>query len=578
MISRSRIRYFIIVCLLLVSIQVHAQKVRADVDTNILSQNDVFTFKVVATDAEELPKVDIAPLLSDFTIVDGPAQHTNIQWVNGRKSSSRSLTWSLVPKAPGEYIIPSLAVEVSNKKFSTNSIRITVTQSDPVFVSNDLILNVEVDKKKVMVGEQITVEYTLYTRVNMSIQNLEFPEHTGFWAEELYMPKQIEFHDDLIDGVEYKSATLYRVALFPTQSGEYSLTPMTVHCQVAVQNKNSRRSIWDDPFFSNFTRQTVPKVLRTEEIIVSVDPFPEPQPSDFSGAVGNYTISSNLESVDAKANEAITLKVEVNGTGNIPLFSLPEIDFPHDLDVFPPSVSISKEPFRDAISGTITYEYVIIPRQTGRFTFDRIEFSYFDPESHNYNRISSRPIQLSVAPGDIQKIDANGYSKKEVVLLGQDIRFIRTELPRWTQPDKISLEYQVIFGLYAFTFVLAIFPVIVRSINSSRKSTFSKRQSRAAYRTALVLLRKKSDDPFGQVSKSIYRYVHDKFMLSTNNFDPLSLKNILESEVTDRSLIDEIIQLLQICDAGQFAPGADQFKKTINSKARRILIRIDALL
>jgi hypothetical protein len=92
------------------------------------------------------------------------------------------------------------------------------------------------------------------------------------------------------------------------------------------------------------------------------------------------------------------------------------------------------------------------------------------------------------------------------------------------------------------------------------------------------LLRKKSDDPFGQVSKSIYRYVHDKFMLSTNNFDPLSLKKILESEVTDRSLIDEIIQLLQICDAGQFAPGADQFKKTINSKARRILRRIDALL
>ncbi|MEE9189951.1 MAG: BatD family protein, partial [Candidatus Neomarinimicrobiota bacterium] len=344
MTSRSRPGYIIIVCMLLVSIQIPAQKVRAVVDTNTLSQNDVFTFKVVATDAEELPKVDIAPVLSDFTIVSGPAQQTNVQWVNGRKTSSRSLSWSLVPKASGEYIIPSLVVEVSNKKFSTNSVRITVTQSDPVFVSDDLIFKVDVDKKKVMVGEQITVEYTLYTRVNMSIQDLEFPEHTGFWTEELYMPKQIEFKDDQIDGVEYKSATLYRVALFPTQSGEYPLAPMTVHCQVAVQNQKGRRSIWDDPFFSNFTRQTVPKVLRTEETKISVDPFPEPQPNDFSGAVGKYSVSSNLESVNTKANEAVTLKIVVSGTGNIPLFSLPEIDFPHDLEVFPPSVTISKEP------------------------------------------------------------------------------------------------------------------------------------------------------------------------------------------------------------------------------------------
>jgi hypothetical protein len=564
--------------MLLVSVQVHAQKVRAVVDANTLSQNDVFSFKVVADDAEELPKVDIAPILSDFTIVSGPAQQTNIQWINGRKTSSRSLSWMLVPKAPGEYIIPSLAVEISNKKFSTNLVRITVIQSDPVFVSDDLILKVDVDKKKVTVGEQITVEYTLYTKVNMSIQNLEFPEHTGFWAEELYVPKQIEFKDDQIDGVEYKSATLYRVALFPTQSGDYPLTPMAVHCQVAVQNKNSRRSFWDDPFFSNFTRQTVPKVLRTEETIISVNSFPEPQPGDFSGAVGTYTISSNLESVNVKANDAISLKIIVNGTGNIPLFSMPNIDFPQDLEVFPPSVSISKEPFRDAITGSITYEYVIIPRQTGRYTFDRIEFSYYDPESKNYNRISSRPIQLSVAPGDIQSIDADGYSKKEVVLLGQDIRFIRTELPDWNQPDKIPLEYQIIIGLYAFTLVVAIFPGIVRSINSSRESTYSRRQSRGAYRTAVRLLRKKSDDPFGQVSKSIYRYAHDKFMLSTSNFDPLSLKKILEPKVSDRSLINEIIQLLQICDAGQFAPGADQFKSTINSKARQILRRIDALL
>jgi len=573
----TRIQKILILIVLLLPLAGFSQEVRASVDANPISQNDVFTFKVEVTDADQFPEVDIAPILRDFSLVSGPGQQTSIQWVNGKMTSSRSLSWTLVPKSSGSKKIPALAVKVGKKSFSTNPINMTIAEGDPVFVSDDLILSAVIDKKNVYIGEQITITYSLFTRVNMSIQNIEFPKHIGFWAEELYVPKQVEFRDSDINGVEYKEATLYRVALFPTKSGEYPLTPMTVNCQVVVQNKNQRRSIWDDPFFSGLTRQTVPKVLKTEEILIKVSSFPEPHPDDFNGAVGDFTIKGLLDEQELIVNEAITYIIEVNGTGNVPLFSLPQIEFPQNLEVFPPSVTIEKTPFRDQITGTIKYEHIIIPRETGRYSIPKVEFSFFDPDAKKYRRATSRNRQLTIIPGDSPIVNTGDLTKEEVALLGQDIRFMRTKTPDFMHTKKSIIPIQAIV-LYGFSFVILIFPVLFGGFKSKRNATFSARQSKKAYRIAIRSLNKKSADQFGQVSRAIYKYVHDKFGLSSENLDPIVVQSILINHINNEKLITQLIELLKICDANQFAPGADSAKEPIKSKAKQILKGINASL
>ena len=453
----------------------------------------------------------------------------------------------------------------------------TVTEGDPIFVSDDLILTADIDKRNVFIGEQITITYSLYTRVNMSIQNIDFPKHVGFWAEELYVPKQVEFRDSDINGVEYKEATLYRVALFPTKSGEYPLTPMTVNCQVVVQNKNQRRSIWDDPFFSGLTRQTVPKVLKTEEILINVSSFPEPHPDDFNGAVGDFTIKGQLDEQELKVNEAIIYIIEVNGTGNVPLFSLSPIEFPKNLEVFPPSISVEKTPFRDQITGSIKYEYIIIPRETGRYSIPKVEFSFFDPNTKKYRRATSRNRQMTIIPGDSPIMNTGDLTKEEVALLGQDIRFMRAKTPDFLSTKKSIIPIQAII-LYGFSFVILIFPVIVGGFNSKRNATFNARQSKKAYRNAIRTLNKKSGDLYGHVSRAVYKYLRDKFSLSSENLDPIAVQSILSSHINNEKIIIQLIELLKICDANQFAPGEENSEEQINKKAKQLLKSINALL
>ena len=170
---------------------INAQTVRATVSSNSIQLSDVFTFKVEAVDASKNPEVELAPLLSDFSVISGPAQQTNMQWINGKSSSSRSLSWTLVAKKEGDFTIPALNVKIGKDTYQTNPIQMRVSDSDLDYATNELFLQMDIDKTNAYVGEQITVTYKLFTRVNMSIQNVEFPKHTGFWTEELYVPDHI---------------------------------------------------------------------------------------------------------------------------------------------------------------------------------------------------------------------------------------------------------------------------------------------------------------------------------------------------------------------------------------------------
>jgi len=557
-----------------------AVDVVASVDVNTITTGEVFTFKIEAIDADESPRVDISPLLDDFTIVSGPSQQTNIQWVNGKMKASRSLTWTLAPNHAGMIAIPSLPVKVGKRTLRTNSLQIKVTKTKQITKKNDLFLVTEIDKDEAYVGEQITITYKLYSRVNMSITDIQFPEFVGFWTEELFVPKQIDFRDTRIQGVRYKTATLYKIALFPTKTGDLDLSPMTVKCQVVVRKSRRSRSIWDDPFFNSvdpffnpFGRETTTKILRSADKKITVKPYPPGQPADFTGAVGDFNITTTLDTTAVKINEAITLKVVLKGTGNLSLFSLPELTFPPSLEVFPPTSTIKKEPFRDNITGTITWEYILIPRQTGRFSIPRIELPYFNPDDRQWHRTVSKPIQLKVSPGKGSVIATSGYSKEEVTLLGKDIRYIRSQVPDWIQKGTPKFSTGTLI-FYSLAVLFYFIPGITRNVQTNRLATAKTRRSKKALRIALKKLNRPADDIFTRTAHVIYQYLQDKFLLTSDKLDPHTVSLLLEGRLSPVDL-EDLIRLLKTCDAGRFAPGAEVARETLVTDAKTLLRRID---
>ena len=152
-----------------------AASVRATVDANSISINETFTFRIEAEDTDNIPSVNISSLLDDFTIVSGPAQQTNYSWTNGKSTSTKSLSWTLAPNRAGRLVIPKLIIIAGGNKYRTNSIRIDVKKSGTVASSKELFVLTEIDKDEIYMGEQVTVTYKLYTRVQLGLEKIDYP-------------------------------------------------------------------------------------------------------------------------------------------------------------------------------------------------------------------------------------------------------------------------------------------------------------------------------------------------------------------------------------------------------------------
>ena len=549
--------------------------VHATIDRNKLTLDDVFELKIEAIDGNDSPQVDISPLRKNFIVVNGPSQQTNISWVNGKMTSTRGLSWTLSPKKTGSLVVPSLTVTSGKSKLKTNPIKIHVSKNPVSSKTGDAqshFIRVDLDKNTAYLGEQITVTYQLFTRTDLSIESVDLPEFVGFWTESLYSPRQINMREVTYDGVRYKKAKLYTVALFPTKTGKIPLDTYTINSKVYVEKKKSRRR---DPFFDVFdsfsSRQTIRKALKSETKIINVLPYPDGKPSDFTGAVGNYTVKTSVDVQKVKANEAVTFFIEVKGTGNLSLFSLSELSFPKSLEVFPPVSEINKDSFRDEITGTLRWEYVVIPRQTGRFNLPRVELPFFDPKTAAWKRAKAHSIQISVSPGSVPMGIPEGLTKQEVALLGKDIRYHRTTVPEWNQNNRLPVVAVLFYSLAVCGF---IFPGIANKYQRKQFAGMDVRKSKKALKKAIISLQESGKNEFEMGASVLYTYLKEKFYLQTDNLDPTMVQNVLKNHIPEQEM-NELIQILNRCDAGRFSPQTAEIKSDIIPSAISILKKID---
>ena len=549
--------------------------VTASVSHNTVSKSETFSFKIVALNANESPSVDVSPLGSNFKVISGPAQQTNIQWVNGSMTSSRSLSWTLLALQSGRLNIPSLNVRVGSQVYKTNPIGITVEKGLGRAQVANLFIEAKPDKEQIHLGEQVTVTYRLFTRTNLSVESIEYPKTVGFWSEDLLPARTARFNNTQINGVNYKVATLYKSAMFPTQTGKLKVTPMTAICNVEVSQRR-RRGVFDDPFFNSMFQETQRKFIESDTLEITVMPYPKSPPADFTGAVGQFSIESWLDTSTVSINEAITLHVSLEGTGNLNQFKLSPFSFPQNMEVFPPTASFQRDEFRDQLTGQQKFEYILIPRQSGSFVINPMVLTYFDPVIDEFKTIKTKPMTLEVNQSMQGTYQPKLSGKENVNIIANDIRFIKTDtkIKLKSNPSSISLW---ILSPYVLAMSIFLLPSVTGRMSHRRASSLDLRNNKGALKVALKDIKKEISDPYSDSSMVLYGYIKAKLYLNTNKLDPLILEQNLKNKLSTE-LLNRVVLLAKICDAGRFSPESSQLKDDIKVEITNLLKDLDRSL
>ncbi len=518
--------------------------------------------------------------LKDFNILAGPNQSQSMSIVNGSMSQSTTISFIISAKKEGKVTIgPASVMANGNQKLETAPIVIEVTkgsgqagqgaQSDNQAMGNeinneDLFLRTYLSKSKCYIGEQITVTQKAYSRLDLrGFQNIKFPPYNGFWSQQEEGNRQINPQQEVINGVTYIVAEYSKVYLFPQRSGTITIEPVELECIVRRATQKQPRNIFEQ-FFGSGGYEDVAVKVKSKPVKVEVKELPEEgKPEGFSGAVGNFSYKAELSKEQVKANDAVNIKLTITGRGNIALLEAPKAELPESFETYDPK---STETIKTAggVSGSKTFDYLIIPREKGEFMIDKLNFSYFDPEKKQYVKLPSPDMKLTVLEGEAGSAQVIVPHKKGLKETENDIRYIKTgdlELEETQDEFFSSARHYAMLVIPCLAFLGAV--VIARqrikansdlsAVKERKAARMAKKQLSAAEKHMLA---NRKDEFFNEVLNALHRYISDKLGLPVADLSKERILAMLEQRQVDDQTRLQLLDTLNTCEYAKYAPSA----------------------
>ena len=547
------------------------QNIETIVSNKNVSLNESLDFIIKLENIDANPEVNFAPMLDYFSIISGPNIGSEYKFINGKKSSSRSISWRIIPKKTGKIKIPNLEVKVGKKIYLTEDITISVSEQISNANTNDMFLKVELSNSNVKIGEQITIKYIFFTRMASRVIETEFPEFEGFWVEKLYDPSGTQIDPDswddvVIDNYKYKSLKLYEVALFPLSDGVFDLEPMIMKVETKEKDPSFKRLFWDDPFFDTFSQKTKARILVSDKKTIKVENLKN-QPDNFTGAVGIFEINSSLSSLNVENGTPVTFYLELAGEGNLDNIGRPEIDFPDNFDIFEGEIKKDRN-ISDRVSGSIIWEYNLIPRKSGNYTIKSVEFPFFHTGINSWKKIKTNPIKFSV----IKTLDTEYNKTNENFSSSQEIRYIKLNMPSWKKEnsDKFYIGYISILLLSLMLFLSPFFSSKFSSFIDIQSVKF---KSRSALSNSINVL-SSSKDVYSDCLHVINQFFFDKALIDSVNVDYLALKKQLKDKIKSKDLV-MLKEILDQCNKYNYTELSGKKNNKIKNKTIKLLSEIN---
>ena len=523
-----------------------------------------------------------APSFENFLLVGGPNRSTSMQIINGSMSQSSNMGYVLQATKEGKFVIPSatittkkgktlrskkINVNVSkNANFGQNQSRTAPPQQNSpaqrgstqnVSPTSDasVWLGVVTDTTGIYQGQQVTVTYRLYTNIDvMNYEIISPPSLTGFWVQDITPTHRQTPNMEIINNISYRTLDLKKYALFPQRSGTLTIDQMEVKVSARYADPNGGRNIWGQLQYRSRNIN-----LKNENFDLSVFPLPEEgKPDDFTGAVGNFTLSATLDNPNVRENESIVYTLSIGGEGNIKLIELNDLQFPDVFEKFDPIVSEDVYQKQDKINGRKKFEYTLIPSKMGQHTIPMLEFSYFNPETKRYEIARSRPITVNVSKGD-----GNNQIAKPIEE--------QNELYGLKTSTSLSRKGRYIFASWWY-WLLLILPTFAIPFFYNKKqkelaelSDVVSFKRKRANQVAILSLKKaenfkqKGDKRnfYDEIIHALWNYLSDKFNIPSSQLSKEKIASELRFNEVSEPNVKKVLETITYCEMALFAPVAD---------------------
>lgn len=576
-------------------------------ESAVTGQSFRIVYTVNSTDGQFNP-----PKFDPAFAVSGPQQSSsrNVQWINGQMSSvsTTTLIYYVVVQTPGTYTIPPAQFETRKFTVSSEERQIVITSGGSVqsqslgqgqtggqgqasqasAPGSGVSLRLILSNREVYVGQPVTATLKLFTRTNLSgISDLKWPDFRGFLREDIETPPLRSLENEIIDGVQYGTGVLQRFTLYPQIPGELRIEPVEITAMVQ-QRTGVRDPFFDDPFFDSFFSgvSTVPQKVMTQPATVRVKPLPVPTPADFHGAVGSFDLTSSLTATEVEVNDALTLVITLKGSGNLNLAGVPVINFPHGIEKFDPKVTVKSTA---PASGTKTFEYLLIPRNTGTFDIPPVSYTVFDVQQEKYVTLRTGGYSVTVTgtPGQPETATSIFVPGEEVRYIGQDIRFIRNGNGRIavSSPPLVSAAYYWLW--YALALFITAAVLLFRREQIRRNADLAGVRNRKAGRNARRMLDRaktllssgKTELVNSEIARALWGYLSDKLSIPMSDLNRENCFSELERRNVDQETITELDLIVSATEYSQYAPKSEGESPTgLYRRAVAMINRLENLL
>ncbi len=574
--------FLLTIIYLLTALTLAAQEITINVDapqSAAAGERFRIVYTINSTDGRFQP-----PAFDPSFTVSGPQSSSshNVQWINGDVSSvsTTTLIYYVTASTPGRYTIPPAQYEAKKLTVSSATAEIEITaagttpaqsvqqnkQSAASVPESKLSLRLLLSTREVYVGQPITATLKLFTTVNLSgINDLKYPDFKGFLKDDIETPQLTNLESEVIDGVQYGTGVLQRFVLYPQISGDLLID--TVQITALMQQRASINDpFFSDPFFDNFFSNvtTVAMKVSTRPVRIRVKPLPSPQPADFHGAVGSFDLTSSLSKTDVEANDAVTYTLILRGTGNLNLAGAPVINFPQGIEKYDPKVTVKSS---GTAPGTKTFEFLLIPRNTGTFDLPPVSYTVFDAEKDKYITLHTQGYNIKVT-GNTGGVAANApvyVPGDDVKYLGQDIRFMRngkSRLEHVASPLVSRTYYWLWFALALFMTAVVL---LLRRETIKRNADITGLRNRRAARNARRRLSKalslldtgKPEMVNDELAKALWGYLGDKLTIPLSDLTKEKCFTALRSRNVEEELITELDHVLSATEYSRYSPSSE---------------------
>ena len=523
---------------------------------------------------------------SELEILMGPStsRQSSFQMVNGHTTSSSSITYTYILSATanGTFTIPPARATVNGKQITSNALHVKVSgqahsnnggsgaqQRQPSggmrsagtpISGSDLFIKVSANKSRVHEQEPIMLTYKVYTLVDLTQLNGKMPDLKSFYTQEIPLPQQKNFSVERVNGRPYRTVTWSQYVMFPQMTGKLDIPSITFEGTVVQANRDV------DPFEAFFNGGSgyveVKKQIKAPGLSVEVLPLPE-RPANFSGGVGQYSVKATIDNTNVKANDPVTLRITVSGAGNMKLLKEPVVQFPQDFDKYDAKQNDKTKLTSNGIEGSITWEYLAVPRHQGTYDIPPVEFTYYDTRDNAYKTLKTEGFRLNVAKGSGQGSMSNYSNQQDIEQLNNDIRYIKTGDTRLRQLGDYffgSTAYWVALVLLALTFVTLFVVFRQRAIDNAnigkmRGKKANKVATRRLKQANKLMQTGRSGEFYDEVLRALWGYVGDKLNIPVEQLSRENVSQLLSERHVDEQTVGLFISALDECEFERYAPG-----------------------